>query len=239
MGIMITMVERPDIVRILHHCGYDFAIVDCEHGSFTYREAGDILSLAKALNFPVLVRMPEVRREHCLKYMEAGAAGLLLAGCENENQARALVDYSKYAPMGHRGVSLSRPHTGYARISDARAYMDQANKEGVLLCQIESREGVSNSEAIAAVDGIDGLLIGPNDLSQDYGLLNQFDNPMIVDAFEKIIGAAGRSAKACGAHFGSPDDLKRWMERGLTMNMCSSDTGIMQAGAASQLRALG
>lgn len=238
MGIMVTMVERPDIIRILQNCGYDFAIVDCEHGSFTYRETGDILSLAKALGFPVLVRIPEVRRENCLKYIEAGAAGLLLAGCESENQARALVDYSKYAPIGHRGVSLSRPHTGYLNIPDARAYMDQANEEGILLCQIESRKGVLHAESIAAVQGVDGLLIGPNDLSQDYGLLNQFDHPVIAAAFEQIIGAARHSAKACGAHFGSPGSLKPWMEKGMTINMCSSDVGIMQAGAALQLKSL-
>ena len=238
MGIMITMIDRSDIIRILKHCGYDFAVIDCEHGSFTWRETANLLDLAKALDFPVLVRIPEVRREHCLKYIEAGAAGLLLAGCESVEHAGALVDYTKYAPMGHRGVSLSRPHTGYAKISDARAYMDQANHEGILLCQIESRLGVQNAQDIAALPGIDGLLIGPNDLSQDYSLLGQFDHPEIEGAFETVISSAAACHKVCGAHFGSPEKLKPWMTRGMTMNMCSSDVGIMQTGAAAQLRAL-
>lgn len=135
-----------------------------------------------------MVRIPELRREHVLHCMELGAAGLLLPNTETAEQARQLVDYAKYAPMGHRGVSLSRPHTDFLK-QDSAAYMHSANRDTVLLCQIESQLGVSNIDAIMAVDGIDGAMIGPNDMSQDFGILGQYAHPAMQAAFRQVIDA--------------------------------------------------
>lgn len=78
LGTMITVFQNPDIVKLLKVSGFDFAVLDCEHGSFEYGEAARIIGLARALEFPIIVRIPEVRREQILKYMEMGADGLLL-----------------------------------------------------------------------------------------------------------------------------------------------------------------
>jgi len=170
LGTMVTTFASADLPKILKACGFDFFIIDCEHGSFTTREVADMICVARAIELPGMVRIPELRREHVLHYMELGAAGLLLPNTETAEQARQLVDYAKYAPMGHRGVSLSRPHTDFLK-QDSAAYMQSANRDTVLLCQIESQLGVSNIDAIMAVDGIDGAMIGPNDMSQDFGIL--------------------------------------------------------------------
>lgn len=148
-----------------------------------------------------------------------------------------LVDCTKYAPLGHRGVSLSRPHTDFKKVSGA-SYMPQANDETILMCQIESRKGVENVEEIIAVEGIDVAFIGPNDMSQDYGILGQFDHPEIVAAFEKIIAAAAANGKWAGAHFGSAAPLKPWLSRGMQINMWNSDNGLLALGASAigQLR---
>ena len=116
LGTMITTFASPDLVKILKNCGFDFCMVDCEHGSFTTREVSDMIGAGRGFGMPVLVRIPEIRREHVLHYMEMGAAGLLLPNTESADMAEKLVDYAKYAPMGHRGVSLSRPHTNFQQI---------------------------------------------------------------------------------------------------------------------------
>lgn len=232
LGTMVTTFASPDIAKILQNCGFDFLIIDCEHGAFTTREVANIIAVARGIGMPALVRIPEMRREHALKFMEMGATGLLLPNTETAEQAKMLVDCTKYAPMGHRGVSLSRPHTDFKKVKGAD-YMPQANDETILMCQIESRKGVENVEEIIAVDGIDVAFIGPNDMSQDYGILGQFTHPDIVAAFEKIIAAAKANGKWAGAHFGGAAPLKPWLSRGMQINMWNSDNGLLALGAAA------
>ena len=237
LGTMVATFASPDIGKILKGCGFDFFIIDCEHGSFTTREVANIIAVARGAQISALVRIPEMRREHALKFMEMGASGLLLPNTETAEQARMLVDCAKYAPLGHRGVSLSRPHTDFARVSGAE-YMPRANDETLLMCQIESRRGVENIEAILAVEGIDVGFIGPNDMTQDYGILGRFDDPQIVAAFERIIAAARATGKWSGVHFGSAAPLAPWLSRGMQINMCGSDNGLLALGAAAMRRQL-
>lgn len=232
LGTMVTTFASPDIAKILQVCGFDFLIVDCEHGSFTTREVANIIAVARGIGMPALVRIPEMRREHALKFMEMGASGLLLPNTESAEQAKMLVDCTKYAPLGHRGVSLSRPHTDFKKVSGPE-YMPTANDETILMCQIESRKGVENVEEIIAVDGIDVAFIGPNDMTQDYGILGQFTHPDIVAAFEKIIAAAKANGKWAGAHFGGAAPLKPWLKKGMQINMWNSDNGLLALGAAA------
>lgn len=232
LGTMVTTFASPDIAKILQVCGFDFLIVDCEHGSFTTREVANIIAVARGIGMPALVRIPEMRREHALKFMEMGASGLLLPNTESAEQAKMLVDCTKYAPLGHRGVSLSRPHTDFKKVSGA-TYMPQANDETILMCQIESRKGVENVEEIIAVDGIDVAFIGPNDMTQDYGILGQFEHPEIVAAFERIVAAAQSNGKWAGAHFGGAAPLKPWLKKGMQINMWNSDNGLLALGAAA------
>ena len=237
LGTMVATFASPDIGKILKGCGFDFFIIDCEHGSFTTREVANIIAVARGAQIPALVRIPEMRREHALKFMEMGASGLLLPNTETAEQARMLVDCAKYAPLGHRGVSLSRPHTDFARVSGAE-YMPRANDETLLMCQIESRRGVENIEAILAVEGIDVGFIGPNDMTQDYGILGQIEHPDIVAAFERVIAAARANGKWSGVHFGSAAPLAPWLSRGMQINMCGSDNGLLALGAAAMRRQL-
>ena len=232
LGTMVTTFASPDIAKILQVCGFDFLIVDCEHGSFTTREVANIIAVSRGIGMPALVRIPEMRREHALKFMEMGASGLLLPNTESAEQAKMLVDCTKYAPLGHRGVSLSRPHTDFKKVSGA-TYMPEANDETILMCQIESRKGVENVEEIIAVEGIDVAFIGPNDMTQDYGILGQFDHPEIVAAFERIVAAAEANGKWAGAHFGGAAPLKPWLKKGMQINMWNSDNGLLALGAAA------
>ncbi len=237
LGTMVTTFASPDIAKILKTCGFDFLIIDCEHGAFTTREAANIIAVSRSIGLSALVRIPEMRREHALKFMEMGASGLLLPNTETADQARMLVDCTKYAPMGHRGVSLSRPHTDFEKV-DGLTYMAQSNDQTLLMCQIESRRGVENVEDIVAVPGIDVAFLGPNDLSQDYGLLGQFTHPDIVAAFERVIEAARKHGKWSGVHFGGSAPLKPWLQRGMTINMCNSDNGLLALGAKAMREAL-
>ncbi len=231
IGTMVTTFTSPDIAKILKVCGFDFFMIDCEHGAFTTREVANIIAVARSIALPVLVRIPEMRREHVLKFMEMGATGLMLPGTESAAQAKELVDCAKYAPMGHRGVSLSRPHTDFEKVNGLE-YMQASNEQTVLICQIESKTGVQNIAEIMAVEGIDAAMLGPNDMTQDLGILNQFEHPEAIQAFAAVLDAAQNAGKYAGAHFGSLEPLQPWIQRGMKFNMCNSDIGLLADGAA-------
>ena len=103
------------------------------------------------------------------------------------------------------------------------------------MCQIESRVGVENVDEIIGTEGIDVAFVGPNDLSQSYGILGKFDNPVIIEAFEKILSAAKQAGKSAGVHFGNQDALVPWIKAGYQINMCNSDVGLLMSGAKASV----
>ena len=168
-----------------------------------------------------------------------GADGVMLPNCENAEMAKQLVEFAKYAPVGNRGISLLRGHSNYVPQASATEYMKKANDETIIMCQIESPVGVENAGAILDVDGVDACFIGPNDLSQSYGLMGQFTHPTIVEAIEKVAAAARERGKFSGIHFiGSPDMLKPWIEKGMTLNLWSNEVLMMMNSAREGLKTL-
>ena len=231
LGTMITVFDNPEIAKILKVCGFDYFIVDCEHGGFNYSAVANILALAREAGITALVRVPEPKREAILKFMEMGATGLLLPNTDTPEQARALVEYSKYLPMGKRGVSLLRPHTGFEKIESAAQYMADSNADTLLMAQIESPLSVTNVEAILDVDGIDAAFIGPNDLSQNMGIYGQFTHPEFVAALDHVIDSARKKGKFSGIHAMVSSGMKQWVEKGMTLNLCGNDVSLMMQGA--------
>src|SRR4030042_4904395 len=163
LGTMITVFENPEIAKILKVSGFEFFIVDGEHGNFDYSDVAKLFAVAREAGIPPMIRIPEVRREIVLKCMEMGAEGVLLPNAETVEQAKALVDYSKYYPMGNRGVSLLRAHTGFEKIDSATRDMKKANDENILMVQIESPRAVENIDNLLDVEGIDVAFVGTND----------------------------------------------------------------------------
>ena len=129
-------------------------------------------SVGNGFGIKVIVRVPSVQREFITKVMDIGVDGLLLPQIDNVKQAEDAVKFAKYAPLGERGISTTRAHTGY-HVDSLTDYMRSANEKTVLLAQIESREAVKNSLDIAKVEGIDGLIIGPNDMAGESGIPGQ------------------------------------------------------------------
>lgn len=239
IGTMITIIDRPDIVNILKVCGFDFFIVDSEHGCIDYGKVAGLFALAKALGIAGIVRIPEVKREVVLKYMEMGAAGILLPNTDTVEQAKALVEYSKYAPMGNRGVSLGRPHSGYEKVDSATEYMKKANEETILMIQIESSTSVKNINELLDIEGIDAAFVGPNDLSQSLGIMGQFDHPLLIEAIDKVIDAAKQKKKFSGIHLiSAPETLHKWIDKGMTLNVWSNDVALIMDAARAGLNKL-
>ncbi|PIE33938.1 hypothetical protein CSA56_09640 [candidate division KSB3 bacterium] len=231
LGTMVMNFKSLELAKMLKICGFDFFIVDCEHGPFDYSDVAGLFAMARECGIAPMIRIPEARREVILKAMEMGAAGILLPQTETAEQADTLVQYSKYAPMGNRGVSLLRAHTGFETVPIAREYMDAANDQTILLTQIESELGVQNIDEILSVDGIDVAFVGPNDLTQSMGIIGQTDRPEYLEAIDTIIATAKKHNKFSGIHIMSTTALQGYMAKGMTCNLWSNDVSMLMSAA--------
>lgn len=238
LGTMVTVFDSPEIAKLLKVCGFDFFVIDCEHGHFDYSAVGNICALAREAGIPAVVRIPEVRREIVLKYMEMGATGLLLPNTDTVEQAQALVEYSKYYPLGNRGVSLLRAHTGFEKIDVATDYMKRCNDENILMIQVESPKSVENLDKILNVEGIDAAFVGPNDLSQSMGIMGQTDNPRFIEAVDHVIATAKAKGKYSGIHMMAVPALQPWVDKGMTLNLWANDVVMMMNAAKEGLAKL-
>ena len=229
LGAFLSEIAAPNLVRLMKASGLNFVIVDCEHGYFDYSQVAAIASVANGIGFPIIVRVPKISRECIQKYLDSGVDGLLVPMLETEEQARSLVRFSKYAPQGARGISTMRPHSNYApgKLSE---YTQRANDRIMLFAQIETRLGASNASAIAAVPGLDGLFIGPNDLACDLGQLGNFNTPEMEQVITQILQGAQENGLPCGIIASDPAFLRKWQARGMTMFSCDSELGLLKKG---------
>lgn len=235
LGMFLSEIAAPNLVRLMQAGGIDFVIVDCEHGCFDYAQVAAIAAVANGIGFPAIVRIPHISRESVQKYLDAGVDGLLVPMLETQAQARMLVELAKYAPEGRRGISTMRPHSNYAP-GDLTAYTQAANRRVMLFVQIESLTGVENAGEIAAVKGLDGIFIGPNDLACDMGQLGQFDTEPMDTAIGKVLAAAHSNGLPCGIIASNPAFLQKWAGRGMTLFSCDSELGLLKKGIQDMKR---
>lgn len=234
LGTMISEFGCSNLVRIMQAGGYEFAIIDCEHGPFDYTQLSEMIALGNSIQFPVLVRAPGIDRGFITKVLDMGAEGFLIPMVNTPEDAERLVEYAKYAPVGKRGISTTRAHTNYhpPRLKD---YMETANHRTILLVQIETKEAVSNVEDIAMVQGIDALIVGPSDLSSDLGVAGDLNNPVLRKCIEKVAEAAAARGKHCGTVASNLSYLQMCRETGMNIFSMGSELGMLLKGASDNV----
>ena len=233
VGTMIRVVHNPAVIRIAAASGLDFVMLDMEHGDFSLETVSIQAGVARTAGLGCFVRVPELARQCVSRALDAGADGVMVPMIESAAQARALADWSKYAPVGKRGFGSAGGHTGYASASkDAPAFMKAANETVLAIAQIELAEAVESVHDIAAVRGVDALLVGPSDLSISLGCPGDVMGAQVDRAIRRIAEAAKQAGKAFGIH-GSDALLERWIPRGLDIVMSSLDINMLGAGMAA------
>lgn len=235
VGLFLSEIAAPNLVRLLKAAGADFIVVDCEHGYFDYSQVAALAAVANGISMPLIVRMAGISREAIQKYLDAGVDGIWSPMVETAEQARRMVQLGKYAPEGVRGISTMRPHSNYAP-GNLTDYTKAANERTMFFAQIETKLGAENADAIAAVEGIDGIFVGPNDLACDLGHAGNFDTADMDAAIGQILAAAKRHSIPCGMVASSTDFLHRWELRGMTLFSCNSELGLLKAGVQQMLK---
>ncbi len=230
VGTMVRMVRNPAIAQIASEAGLDFIMLDMEHGPYSMETFSDIAKVARSIGLGIFVRVPELSRGYVSRIMDAGADGVMVPMVGSQEEAEALASWARYAPIGNRGLSSSGTFTSFSGVgSDVPAFMAEQNKSTLAIAQIETKEGIENIEAIAAVEGIDVLLLGPNDLSISLGVPGEVMGDTVQAAIAKVADAAEKNGKVFAMHAGAAL-LEKWIPRGMQMIMESLDINVLKSG---------
>lgn len=238
-GIMINEIPFSNFPVLFRQCGLDFYIIDDEHGGFDYREIYEMISAARlAGGIETVVRIPGGERRDIIKFLDMGADALLLPMTNGPEDIRRVVRYAKYSPLGERGISTMRAHTLY-NPPPLSEYMRSANARTKVYAQIETAEGVERIDEILSVEGVEGFLLGPNDLSDSYGCLGDDKAPQILSAIDKTAESARRLGKTSGIITANACYLDRAKAAGMNMFSKGSELSLLAAGIRKTVAELG
>jgi len=236
IGIAFCILGRPEAVLLARGAGFDFAVVDMEHGPLGMDALGQVAAAGIAAGFPVWARVGGPRSGDLARVFDCGATGLIVPHVDSVAQAREIVRACRFAPLGGRSVPGPVPALDYALLP-ALDFCVQAGREVSIAAMIESAAGLGAVDEIAAVDGIDMLVIGTNDLADGLGLRGQIEHPAVLAAFGRIAGAAARHAKAFGV-MGLPAHLVASHAPGASLIVATNDTNLLVAGGAQAVASL-
>ena len=175
--------------------------------------------------------IPEIRREPVTKYLDMGADGLLAPMVKDSADAARLVGFGKYPPVGNRGLSINRAHSRYSP-GNLDSYLAAANRRVRIYAQIELLSALEDAENIAVLDGIDGLFVGPTDLSMALGVFNKLDSPVLLDACRRVAEAAAKAGKVSGIITGNMGLISACRGFGMSVFCMGSETRLLSGGLA-------
>ncbi len=231
LGTFVKL-RDPGVVEVLGWAGFDFIVIDAEHAAFGRESLSVSLLAARAAGLAALVRVPETDGHWISSSLDAGAVGIMAPQVANVGMATDLAARMRFG-AGGRGFSPSTPAAGYGARGIA-AHLASQTEETVLICQIEDMGAVAAAADIAAVNGVDGLLVGPIDLAVSVGLTDPAD-PAIVNAGIAVMKAAAVKGVSAGMFISNPDMLLEWKQAGANLFVLGADQSFLLQAAGSAL----
>jgi len=221
LGSWVT-IGHPAIVDIMASAGFEWLVVDMEHTSIDLSTAHNLIATIQANNMKALVRVSKNEEVIIKRVLDIGADGIVVPMIKSKEDALKAIDYAKYPPIGKRGVGLFRAQK-YGM--DFDRYKQWVNDELVIIAQIEHFEAVDNIQEIITTDGIDGVIIGPYDLSGSMGYPGEYDREDVRDAISKVLSVCKQNSVPSGFHVieSNPAKLNEKIEQGCTFLAYSLD----------------
>jgi 2-keto-3-deoxy-L-rhamnonate aldolase RhmA len=239
IGTWINLVRNPAVLTLLQAAGLDYARLDMEHSSPSIETVADMAALARALDFPLVVRPPEGSREWITRLLDAGVWGLHIPQVDTPEIAREVVQAARYAPAGLRGMSGLGPHNDFAPSGDLKADQAFHNRQVHLTVMLESAAAFRHLDAIVSTPGVDAVTLGPSDLAQELGVLGTPDQARVIDEHRtQLLAAAARHGKDVAMLVQTLDEAERWIAAGVKIIAYSSDVAILHSGYAAAMRRL-
>jgi len=238
IGVGLRQARTVDIGKIMKAAGFDFIFIDMEHNSMSIDLAAQLSVAAQDAGIAPVVRVPGFEHFHATRVLDAGALGIVVPHVDTPEQAAAVVDNCKYPPLGHRSVTGALPQLDFRSVPIAETAA-AINAATLLIVMLETPQAIANAGAIAAVPGVDVLLVGTNDLCMEMGIPGRYDHPKVAEAYEQIIAAC----RANGKHAGlggvyDPPLMQRYIAMGFRLVLAGSDLAFMLAAARERAAAV-
>jgi len=234
-SMTVRLVSGIEIAQLAKTAGFDSLYVDLEHSSFSFEATSRICMAALAAGITPLVRVPGVAA--VARCLDGGALGIIAPHVRNPDEAHAYVVAAKFPPLGERSAGGPLPHFQYRAFpaAEANAALDAAT---MVVVQFESAEALDNADAIAAVAGVDMVLLGTNDLLADLGLPGQYEHPRVREAYAATIAACRRHGKhvGVGGLSSRPDLAADYVRMGARYVSTGTDLGFLLAAATAKAR---
>ncbi|MEQ8290483.1 MAG: aldolase/citrate lyase family protein [Gammaproteobacteria bacterium] len=227
-----TLVSLPsaEICEVLAEIGYDWLFIDAEHGAFNPQQAQGMLQAAAPT--PCVIRVPAGEPIWIKKALDIGAAGVIVPQVHTAEQARTIIHNCKYSPAGDRGVGIGRAHK-YGL--EFERYLKHANEETAVILQAESEQAIANIDEIAALDGVDAILIGPYDLSASLGKPGEINDPVVQNAIDKVISACQHNDIKLGYFGVTAEAVLPYKAKGFTLLTVGVDAAFVIQSASQCL----
>lgn len=219
----------PSIFELTSLMGFDGIWMDMEHHAYSLETAASLIRAARVGSSDVMARAARGEFARMARLLEAGAQGIMYPRCQTASEARELIDWIKFAPLGRRGFDGGNPDMPYCTMPMAE-YVRVANEQTFVVVQLEDSGSIEQAEAIGAVPGVDVLFLGPGDFSVLGGFPGDFEDPRIEKAMQRVAKAACNTGKHWGTVASSPSHCKTLIEMGATLICHSSDILILKEG---------
>lgn len=215
-GTMLAEIRNPLIIPLLAKTGLDFVIVDMEHGTYEYYDIVQFVLAAKSTSLAVLVRPPGKDGQMISKVLDSGALGVMVPRVETIEEVRTIIDATKYPPIGKRGYGARGIVTDFDANSTAEK-ITHINQQTMIWLQIESVNAINHITSLINFPEINGVVIGPADLSVSMQVPGQFQDSGLIAACEKVIAACNKQGIKSGIHLRDLNSLKIWHQKGMNI----------------------
>ncbi len=224
--------DHPAITEIFSMAGFDFIGLDMEHAPISLSSAQKLIAYAQANNVACLPRPVSHSNDIIKPLLDSGADGVIAPMVNSRDELKMIINHMKYPPLGNRTYGLNRAQAyGFS----FEKYVQEWNNLSVFIPQIESKQAVENIEDLVSENEVDGVMIGPYDLSGSYGVPGETGHPLVTSACNKVIEACRKYGKSCGTQIVDidKDKVDKLFESGYTYVILSSDLFVMWKWAES------
>ncbi|NML44847.1 aldolase [Ramlibacter sp. G-1-2-2] len=238
-SMMVRLVGGVEIARIARTAGFDTFYIDLEHCSFSLETTSQVCMAALEMGIPAFVRVPANRPEYISRVLDGGAVGVICPHVRSAEQAREVVRYARFAPQGDRSANGGLPHLQYRSFPTMEANL-ALNRQTMVILMMEAVDALEQVEEIAAVEGVDMMLVGTNDLTSEWGIPGQYDDPRVAAAYERTIAACRRNGKhvGIGGLASRPDLVEKFVRMGARFVSTGNDLAFLQSAAAAKAKAV-
>jgi 4-hydroxy-2-oxoheptanedioate aldolase len=238
LGIGLRQARTVDIAAAMASCGFDWLFIDLEHGTMPLDTAVQISLAALTAGITPVVRVPSRQYALATRALDGGALGIVMPHVDSAEEARSIVGHLKYPPLGHRSMAGAMALFGFRAVPTGEAAKTM-NDESLIVVMLETPQAIAEAEAIAAVEGVDVLLVGTNDLMMEMGFPGQFGHAEVARAYDKVIAACRKHRKWPGMGGVYTEELlAKYVAMGMRVIIAGNDLGMLMAGASQRAKFL-